>query len=184
MTQSIIRLAAVGAALVLQLLAPASAQLGRPHSNGSPPVTTAVKNSWRGITPLHSSPADVARAVGADDDQQDAAVAGPFKVDGGEVTFSFLTPKLAGIYRAPRSMVGKVFAIYFQPSETLSRGDLRLAPAFKQCVEEANKTSYYLVSDAGVAYEIRRGADVVERIIYQPTRLEISRLAISTECVF
>lgn len=183
MTQPIIRLVAVGTAIVLLMLAPGSAQLGRPRSGEAPPAATA-KNSWRGITPLHSSPADVARTLELEADQQDAAVAGPFKVDGGEVTFAFLTPKLAGIYRAPRSMAGKVFAIYFQPGDTVSRSDLRLPPAFKQCVEEANKTSYYLVSDAGVAYQFRRGTDVVERIIYQPTRVEISRLAVNTECVF
>jgi len=168
----------------LILSAPAGAQLGRASSNSSAGVGAVAKNSWRGITPLRSSAAEVAQAVGTDDRQTDAAVAGPFKVEGGEVTFSFLTPKLAEIYRAPRSMVGKVFAVYFQPGERMVRGDLRLAPGFKQCAEEANKSSYYLVSDAGLAYQIQRGTDLVERIIYQPSRAEIRRLAVNTECVF
>src|ERR1044072_3990770 len=92
----------------------------------------AGRNSWRGITPLQSSAADVARVIGLDSDLTEAPVSGPFKVEGGEVTFSFLTPSVAKIYRAPRSMFGKVFTIYFKPDDSMTRADLKLAASFKQ----------------------------------------------------
>jgi hypothetical protein len=40
------------------------------------------------------------------------------------------------------------------------------------------------VSDAGVAYQFSRATDMLEMIIYQPTRAEVRRLAVNTECVF
>ncbi|HJQ67634.1 MAG TPA: hypothetical protein VKA70_01575 [Blastocatellia bacterium] len=40
------------------------------------------------------------------------------------------------------------------------------------------------MSDTGVAYQLRRASDNVETIIYQPSREEIRRLAVNTECVF
>lgn len=144
----------------------------------------AVKNSWRGITPLRSSTEDVARLIGDEADSSDAMMSGPFKVEGGEVTFSYVTTSLAKIYRAPRSMIGKVFTIYFKPSEVMSRGDVTLAPGFKRCVEERDRTFYYFVSDTGVAYRFSRDSDRVETIIYQPSRVELRSLAVSTECVF
>src|SRR5438132_11747397 len=106
---------------------------------------TAVKNSWRGITPLHSSAADVSRLIGAERDSSEAMLSGPFKVDGGEVTFSYLTTSLAKIYRAPRSMVGKVFTVYFKPSYATTRADVTMGPGFKRCVEERDRTFYYFV---------------------------------------
>jgi len=98
-----------------------------------------AKNSWRGITPLHSSAEDVARTIGTEADSAEAMLSGPHKVEGGEVTFSYLTASLAKIYRAPRSMVGKVFTIYFKPNESMLRGDLSLGPGFKRCVEERDR---------------------------------------------
>ena len=144
----------------------------------------SAKNSWRGITPLRSSSEDVARAIGTEPDPTDAMLSGPYKVEGGEVTFSYLTPSLAKIYRAPRSMVGKVFTIYFKPSGQISRGDLMLPAGFKRCVEERDRIFYYFVSDAGVAYRLLRDGDRVETIIYQPSRVEVRSLAVNTECVF
>jgi hypothetical protein len=144
----------------------------------------AVKNSWRGITPLRSSPDDVARLIGAEPDSSEAMMSGPFKVEGGEVTFSYLTASLGKIYRAPRSMVGKVFTIYFKPTEAMSRVDLTLTPNFKRCVEERDRTFYYFVSDTGVAYRFSRDSERVETIIYQPSRVEVRGLAVNTECVF
>jgi hypothetical protein len=143
-----------------------------------------ARNSWRGITPLHSSAEDVARTIGAEADSAEAMLSGPHKVEGGEVTFSYLTASLAKIYRAPRSMVGKVFTIYFKPNEPMSRGDLPLGPGFKRCVEERDRIFYYFVSDAGVAYRLLRDGDRVETIIYQPSRVEVRSLAVNTECVF
>jgi hypothetical protein len=142
------------------------------------------RNSWRGITPLRSSAEDVARAVGAELESSDALLIGPYKVEGGEVTFSYLTPSIAKIYRAPRSMVGKVFTIYFKPIEATSRADLGLGPSFKRCLEQNDRTIYYYVSDAGVAYRLRRDSDRVETVIYQPSRDEVRGLAVVTECVF
>lgn len=111
-------------------------------------------------------------------------MSGPFKVEGGEVTFSYLTTSLAKIYRAPRSMVGKVFTIYFEPAFPMSRVDLTLAPGFKRCVEERDRTFYYFVSDTGVAYRFSRDSDRLQTIIYQPSRAEVRSLAVNTECVF
>jgi hypothetical protein len=105
-------------------------------------------------------------------------------VDGGEVTFSILTPSLAKMYRAPRAMFGKVFTIYFTPSERIERADLKLGAGFKPCREQQTTGYYYLINDAGVAYRLRRSDDVVETIIYQPSRAEVRRLAVNTECVF
>jgi len=151
-----------------------------PTANSGP----AVKNSWRGLTPLRSSAADVARLIGGEPDSSEAALSGPFKVEGGEVTFSYLTTSLAKIYRAPRSMIGKVFTIYFKPSDPMSRAELALTPNFKRCVEERDRTFYYFVSDTGVAYRFSRESDRMETIIYQPSRGEVRGLAVNTECVF
>jgi hypothetical protein len=143
-----------------------------------------ARNSWRGITPLRSSAEDVAKTIGIDTDSTEAMLSGPYKVEGGEVTFSYLTASLAKIYRAPRSMVGKVFTIYFKPSDPMLRGDLTLSTGFKRCVEERDRVFYYFVSDAGVAYRILRDNDRVETIIYQPSRVEVRSLAVNTDCVF
>jgi len=143
----------------------------------------SLKNSWRGITPLRSSAADVARVIGAESDSTDMPV-GPFKVEGGEVTFSYLTPSLAKIYRAPRTMVGKVFTIYFKPYQPMTRADLALGAGFKRCQEEREKSFYYFVSSAGVAYQLLRSNDRLETIIYQPSSVEVRSLAVNTECVF
>ena len=144
----------------------------------------SLTNSWRGITPLRSSAGDVARSVGLDEELGSAPSSGPFKVEGGEVSFSYLTPSLAKIYRAPGSMVGKVFTIYYKPSQSMSRVDLKLGGGFRRCSEERDRTFYYFVSDAGVAYQFNRNNDSLETIIYQPSRAEVRRLAVSTECVF
>jgi hypothetical protein len=147
------------------------------------PERTA-KNSWRGITPLQSTPADVARALSLEQEANEGNMDGPFKVEGGEVTFSYLSPSLAKIYRAPASMTGKVFSIYFKPSDALSRQDLKLASEFKRCVEDMDKTFYYFVSDAGLVYQLLRSNDHLETIIYQPSRAQVRRLAVNTGCVF
>ena len=149
-------------------------------SRGGVPLT----NTWRGITPLRSSPADVARIIGIDEELNAAPSSGPFQVEGGEVTFSYLTPSLAKIYRAPGSMIGKVFTIYFKPTQPMKRADLALGAGFKRCTEERDRHFYYLVSDAGVAYQFSRSNDSLETTIYQPSRAEVRRLAVNTECVF
>ena len=143
-----------------------------------------AKNSWRGITPLHSSAQDVARLIGTEADSPEALSSGPFKVDGGEVTFSYLTTSLARLYRAPRSMVGKVFTVYFKPSYSVTRTDVTLAAGFKRCVEDRDRTFYYFVSEAGVAYRFLRDGDQLDTIIYQPSRAEVRSLAVNTQCVF
>jgi hypothetical protein len=146
--------------------------------------TNSLTNSWRGITPLRSSSADVARIIGIDEEPSSATASGPFKVEGGEVTFSYLTPSLAKIYRAPKSMVGKVFTIYFKPGLQMNRADLTLGRGFKRCTEERDRSFYYFVSDTGVAYQFNRNSDTLETMIYQPTRAEVRRLAVNTDCVF
>jgi hypothetical protein len=148
------------------------------------PARSVIKNSWRGITPLRSSAADVARELGVDAEDAQGPLSGPFAVEGGEVTFSYLTQSLVSIYRAPRSMVGKVFTIYFKPHGQLSRDELKLPMGFKRCVEELDRTYYYFVSEAGMAYQLSRTSDRLEAIIYQPSRAEVRRLAVNTTCVF
>ena len=144
----------------------------------------AAQNTWRGITPLRSSADDVARAIGVEQESTDVLFSGPYKVEGGEVSFSYLTPSIAKIYRAPRSMIGKVFTIYFKPVDSVSRAELTLGPGFKRCVEQNDRSIYYFVSDAGVAYRLLRESDRVETVIYQPSRVEVRNLAVNTECVF
>jgi len=162
-----------------------SARLKTPaHSARPSAAATVVNNTWRGITPLQSAAAAAAQVVGTDADLSQASVGGPYKVDGGEVTFSFLTPSLAKMYRAPRTMFGRVFTIYFTPHERIERAELKLGAGFKTCKEQQTTSYYYLVNDAGVAYRLRRSDDVVETIIYQPSRAEVRRLAVNTECVF
>ena len=162
-----------------------SARLKTPaHSARPSAAATVVNNTWRGITPLQSSAAAAAQVVGTDADLSQASVGGPYKVDGGEVTFSFLTPSLAKMYRAPRTMFGRVFTIYFTPHERIERAELKLGAGFKTCKEQQTTSYFYLVNDAGVAYRLRRSDDVVETIIYQPSRAEVRRLAVNTECVF
>jgi hypothetical protein len=144
----------------------------------------SVKNSWRGITPLHSSAQDVARLIGAEADSSEALLSGPFKVDGGEVTFSYLTTSLARLYRAPRWMAGKVFTVSFKPDAPQTREDLTLGAGFKRCVEDRDRTFYYFISEAGVAYRFLRDGDRLDTIIYQPSRAEVRSLAVNTQCVF
>lgn len=153
-------------------------------ASGAEPGAASAMNSWRGITPLRSSATDVARALGLGEEASEGLLDGPFQVEGGEVTFSYLTPSLAKIYRAPKTMVGKVFTIYFKPNEAIDRAGLKLAPGFKRCTEDLDRTYYYFVNDAGLAYQLRRAGDTLETIIYQPSRAEVRRLAVSTACVF
>ena len=164
----------LAAAGLLMLLVPS-------HLAAPEPI---AKNSWRGITPLRSSAADVARAIGAELESSEELLSGPYKVEGGEVTFSYLTPSIAKIYRAPRSMVGKVFTIYFKPGEPQSRNELILGPGFKRCVEQNDRSIYYYVNEAGIAYRFLRDGDRVETVIYQPSSAEVRSLAVNTECVF
>lgn len=149
----------------------------------SKPASPAPKNSWRGITPLKSSAEDVGRLLGFEAGSSAGMVSGPFQVEGGEVTFSYLTESLAKIYRAPRSLVGKVFTIYFTPTRPVPVADLKPA-GFKRCSEDLDKGYYYLVSDAGLVYQLPRKGEAVETIIYQPTQAEVRRLAVSASCVF
>jgi len=166
----------MGAAIIAVMLAVVPSL----NAKAEPPA----RNSWRGVTPLRSSAADVARVIGAESDSTADLPVGPFKVEGGEVTFSYLTPSLAKIYRAPRTMVGKVFTIYFKPYQPMTRADLALGAGFKRCQEEREKSHYYYVSSAGIAYQLLRSNDQLETIIYQPSSVEVRSLAVNTECVF
>jgi len=179
-------LTAVIVAALFTLTASAQSARLKSSTHTARPVApaTAVKNSWRGLTPLQSSAAEAAQAVGTDADLSQASVGGPYNVEGGEVTFSFLTPSLAKMYHAPRAMFGKIFTIYFTPRERIARADLKLGASFKMCKEQMSAHYYYLVNDAGVAYRLRRSDDTVETVIYQPSRAEVRRLAVNTECVF
>ncbi|MEW6207765.1 MAG: hypothetical protein AB1631_05315 [Acidobacteriota bacterium] len=161
---------------------PSSKPSAKPATPPAEPAERLLKNSWRGITPLQSSAQDVARLIGVE--STESVSEGPFKVEGGEVTFSYLTPSLAKIYRAPAAMVGKVFSIYFKPSEIMSKDDLKLSKEFRRCTEDMDKTFYYFVSDAGLVYQLLRNSDRLESIIYQPSRAQVRRLAVNTGCVF
>ena len=177
--------------LTILFLAHAHAQAPQTITKNSPAVavgsvpdkSVAVKNSWQGITPLRSTTVDVAKMLGFATDSPEGSLVGPYRVEDGEVSFSYLTPSLAKLYRAPASMTNKIFAIYVKPATNLYRSDLKLA-GFKECREEGIKGTYYMVNDAGFAYQFKSGADIVERIVYQPSRAEVRRLAVNTECVF
>jgi hypothetical protein len=155
-----------------------------PPANYSSPKPVAVKNSWQGLTPLRSTTADVARLFGEAADTPDSSLVGPYRVEDGEVTFSYLTPSLAKLYRAPASMANKVFTIYLKPAATLFRSELKFNRSFKVCEERDANGYYYLVSDTGIAYQIKRSTEQVETIIFQPSRVEVRRLSVNTECVF
>lgn len=152
-----------------------------PVARGKRPIP---KNSWRGITPLRSTVADVARFVGEDPESFNLDAGNRFTVDGGEVTFSFLSPSLAKIYRAPLSLIGTVFSIHFKPLFPMARSELKLSSGYKKCFEQLSKKYYYLVGDHGLAYQVRRETDQVEIMIYQPAGHEIRRLQVTAECVF
>jgi hypothetical protein len=107
-----------------------------------------------------------------------------FRVEGGVVTVSFISAKTAKIYGAPRSMVGKVFTIYFKPQDPIFLADLKLGRGFRRCSDQLSKAYYYYVSDEGLAYQFRAGGEQVDSVIYQPMRAEIRRLEVSTDCVF
>ena len=175
------RIVVLLSALILILMS--ICQTGILDSNARAATELKPRNSWRGIIPLRSSADDVARLLGVEQDPQPSTL-GPFKVEGGEVTFHFLTPSLAKIYRAPRSWTGKVFTVYFKPDVRLSKGGLRLGADFKRCVEQLSSSQYYLVSDVGLAYRFPRGSDDADTVIYQPSKATVRKLAVSTECVF
>ncbi|HKP13052.1 MAG TPA: hypothetical protein VJZ91_13105 [Blastocatellia bacterium] len=182
-TRLLVSVAVIGC-LALTAAAQSSRLKSSAHGAGPAGTAAAVKNTWRGLTPLQSSAEAAAQVVGTNTDLSQAPVGGPYRVEGGEVTFSFLTPSLAKMYRAPRALAGKIFTIYFTPQERIARADLKLGAGFKVCKEEMSRTYYYLVNDIGVAYRLRRSDDTVETIIYQPSRAEVRRLAVNTECVF
>lgn len=149
------------------------------------PVSSATPiNSWRGLTPLRSSVADVAKVVGGDAESFNLEASNSFKVDGGKVSFTFISASLARIYKAPRSLVSKLFTVYFKPDSPVERAELKLPMGFKRCTEQLSKRYYYLVSDGGLAYQLLSETDRVEAIIYQPARWEVRRLSVSAECVF
>src|SRR5687767_9395819 len=153
--------------LAILLCVFAAAQSARSTTKASDfALEASARNSWQGITPLRSSTTDVARMMGLENDSPEGTLVGPFKVEDGEVTFSYLTPSLAKIYRAPAALTNKVFTIYLKPAAPLYRADLKLDRSFKPCVEEGIKGVYYLVTEAGVAYQIKRSTDMVETIIF------------------
>lgn len=147
--------------------------------------TLEVKNSWHGLTPLRSTGADVTRLVGASLTNEDPYPPGPFKVEGGEATFSYLTPSLAELYRAPASMVGKIFTISFKLAPPLRTADPEAMRGFKRCSEDLDKRYfYYLSPDRSFAYQVRASTNEIEYEIYQPRHSEIEKLRVNTTCVF
>jgi hypothetical protein len=158
---------------------------GERDSRGAAAAAIAARNSWRGIIPLQSTAADVARVLSIAAESHVAESDGPFKVDGGEVTFYYLTADQARLYRAPASMVGKVFSIYFKRNPPLERVNSLPTKGFKRCLDDMDKRYYYHVSvDGGLAYQVRRGTDEIEYEIYQPVRADIQKFRINTTCVF
>jgi hypothetical protein len=148
-------------------------------------ASSEVKNSWRGLTPLKSTGADVTQLLGSSLTKQDPYPLGPFKVEGGEATFSYVTPTLAELYHAPASMVGKVFTVYFKLDPPLRIADPDSMRGFKRCAEEMDKRYYYYISpDRSFAYQVSAGTNEVEDEIYQPRHAEIEKLRVSTTCVF
>jgi hypothetical protein len=126
---------------------------------------------------------DVAQLLRIEVEDLNLDAANTFEVEGGEVSVSFISAKQARLYSAPRSLVGKILAIYFKPAQPVFLADLKLPRSFRKCVEQLSRMHYYYVGD-GLAYQFRSGGEQVEWIIYQPMRAEIRRLNVSTDCVF
>ena len=170
----------VGAAALLSISAGQ-----RDRHRFASPALAGSKNSWRGIVPLQSTSADVARVLSVTPDSQVADSHGPYKVDGGEVTFYYMTADQAKLYHAPASMVGRVFSIYFRRNPPLERADTLPARGFKRCVDDMDKRYYYQVSlDGGLAYQVRRTTDEIEYEVYQPFHADIQKLRLNAACVF
>src|SRR5262245_10315173 len=150
MWTSLARLVSTALSLTLVVSIPATARRRVPDYS--------PKNSWKGITPLRSSVDDVARFVGIEPSELNLESNNSFKVEGGEVAFSFISANLAKVYRAPRSLVGKVFTIYFTPAVSPDLAEIGAARGFKRCTEKFSGDHYYLVSDDGVAYQLRNGS--------------------------
>ncbi|HYL97708.1 MAG TPA: hypothetical protein VEZ90_02050 [Blastocatellia bacterium] len=147
--------------------------------------TSIRTNSWHGITPLVSSSADVAALLSAPQVAPGVESSGPYRADGGEVTFSYVTPNEAKIYHAPDSLIGKVFTIYFRPDPPLKPASSIATGQFKRCDDKFDVRYYYYVSrDRGLAYQIRKSTNEAEVVIYQPLHSEIMRLKVDTTCVF
>ncbi|HKV41002.1 MAG TPA: hypothetical protein VJX67_17475 [Blastocatellia bacterium] len=175
---------AISPLLGLLLLPPSlvpAARAQRHHSVAS----ASRQNSWKGITPLVSSTADVARMLSKPEESLVPETSGPYQVDGGEVTFSFVTASLARIYHAPESMVGKVFTVYFTPAAPMDSSTDAPRSGFKRCVDPMDPRFFYYVSnDGGLAYQVRKASGQVEMVIYQPLHEEIKRLRVNATCVF
>ncbi|HEY6329909.1 MAG TPA: hypothetical protein VI756_11275 [Blastocatellia bacterium] len=147
--------------------------------------STEASNSWRGVTPLKSSVADVTKLIGPSVAKNDPYPTGPFKVEGGEATFSYITPSLADLYHAPSSMVGKVFTVYFKLAPPFRVADPESMRGFKRCSEDLDKKYYYYLSpDRGHAYQVRAATNEIEFEIYQPRHAEIEKLRVNATCVF
>src|SRR5262249_9841681 len=158
---------------------------GERNGGGVWAAPAAGRNSWRGIIPLQSTAADVARLLSIAGSSSVPASDGPFKVDGGEVTFYYVTADQARLYHAPPSMIGRVFSIYFKRNPPLERVETLPARTFKRCFDDMEKRYYYEVSiDGELAYQVRRSTDEIEFEIYQPVRADIQKLRLNTACVF
>lgn len=158
---------------------------GQSRRNRTISAATARENSWHGITPLLSSSVDVASTLSVTPAEPEAESSGPYRIDDGEVTFSYVTPNQAKIYHAPQSMVGKVFTIYFRPNPPLKPADSIDVRRFRKCVDRLDPRYYYLVShDRGLAYQIKKATSEIEVVIYQPVEEQILKLKVDTTCVF
>lgn len=158
---------------------------GQSNHRAAYSAATSSRSSWRGIVPLQSTSADVARVLSVPENARVPESDGPFRVDGGEVTFYYLTSDQAKLYHAPASMVGRVFSIYFKRNPPLALVDSLPSKGFKRCHEDTDKRYYYQVSlDGGLAYQVRRGTGEIEYEIYQPVRAEIQKLRLNAACVF
>jgi hypothetical protein len=178
-------LARCGVLLILAATAFLSIATGDGGRRGAPGAATSGRNSWRGIVPLQSTAADVAKVLAFAPGAQVAESDGPFKVDGGEVTFYYMTADHAKLYHAPPAMVGRVFSIYFKRNPPLERVETLPAKGFKRCLDDMDKRYYYQVSlDGGLAYQVRRNTDEIEYEIYQPLHAEIQKLRLNAACVF
>jgi len=178
-------LARCGILLFFAVTAFSSMAGGDGGRRGASTAAPSGRNSWRGIVPLQSTAADVAKLLSFAPGEQVAESDGPFRVDGGEVTFYYMTADHARLYHAPATMVGRVFSIYFKRNPPLERVETLPARGFKRCLDDMDKRYYYQVSvDGGLAYQVRRNTDEIEYEIYQPLHAEIQKLKLNAACVF
>jgi hypothetical protein len=122
----------------------------------SAPVSRAAE--WHGLTPLKSRRADVERALGKPLQADTASGALNFKVSGGMVTITFVTPKFAQAKKLSPDVEGTVLLIVLQhenSSDTPESVGLVNKSGFTR--EEKGVMAVYTNQKDGITYTFFNG---------------------------